>query len=502
MFRRRMVSTVVAAVVGALAGGGISGSIPAAAETDDLSRFMQQRLAWQPCHDELLDKAGAQCADVMVPLNYAEPQGRTITVAISRVPAADPTQRRGIMLSNPGGPGGLGLGFTVDMSQGFPAYPWDRYDLIGMDPRGIGRSTPVNCRWPVGSYGQSAGVDLDGFTESVATQSDLAARCEAAAGDLLPYITTRNTARDMDVIRGALGEDRINYFGASYGTYLGAVFTQMFPERADRIVLDSAVDPDRWAIGTFADMGAADEAALDAWAEWTAARDGEYHLGTTRSDVRAVVADLIARAAREPIRVGDYTVDEHWLPIVVFDNVVDPHHFDVLAAMVRPLADAAAGTPVQPDANLETELSHLLNATLTDESDDAGAAVRCGDVAEPRDPAWYWRNIEASRPTQPVFGPFANNISPCAFWTPPLEPPTAVHNSVPALILQATGDPLTAYPQGVGLHRALTGSRLVTLQDVIVHGVVTIESTCVQRAVDAYLRDGTLPAADITCRAD
>ncbi|MEV6773564.1 alpha/beta hydrolase [Nocardia sp. NPDC051030] len=494
---------MVAAAVGvcAVAAEGATGAGPAASETGDLSRFTQQRLDWQPCHEDTLDKAGAQCADVTVPLNYADPRGRSITVAISRVAAADPSHRRGIMLSNPGGPGGVGLAFTVNLNLGLPDYPWSQYDLIGMDPRGIGRSTPVDCKWPVGTYGQSAGVGLTGFEESVAAQADLAARCQAEAGDLLPYITTRNTARDMDVIRAVLGEDRINYFGLSYGTYLGSVFTQMFPERSDRIVLDSAVDPERWAIGTFADMGAADEAVLDAWADWTAARDSEYHLGATLSEVRAVVTNLIEQAARHPIRIGTYDLDDHWLPTVVFDNL-GPRSFETLATMIRQLADAAAGVPVQPGPNLEAELSHLLNATPTDEFDDAGAAVRCGDVSESRDPSSYWRAIETARATQPIFGPLANNISPCAFWLPPTEPPTAVHNSVPALILQATGDPLTAYQQGVGLHRAMTASRLLTLQDVIVHGVVTIPSTCVTQTVNAYLRNGTLPSTDLTCHAD
>ncbi len=504
MFRPRIVRwAVAAAVAGLVAGVGAWEAVsagPVAAE--GLDRFTRQRLDWRACDEEPLDRAGARCADVTVPLNYAEPQGRTITVAISRIPAADPAHRRGVMLSNPGGPGGLGLSFALNLGQGLPSYPWQQYDLIGMDPRGVGRSSRIDCRWPVGTYGQSAGIDDAGFAESVATQADLAARCQTAAGDRLPHISTRNTARDMDLIRAVLGEDRISYFGLSYGTYLGAVFTQMFPQRTDRVVLDSAVDPGQWAIGTFRDMGPADEAALDAWADWAAARDGEYRLGTTRSAVRAVVTELIATAARQPIRIGAYDLDEHWLPTVVFDHVTDPRGFDVLAAMVRQLADAAAGLAVRPGPELEAELSHLLAATPSSEFDDAGAAVRCGDVAEPRDPSWYRSAIEAARTTQPVFGPLANNISPCAFWPAPAEAPTAVHNSTPALILQATGDPLTAYRQGVGLHRALTESRLVTLQDVIVHGVVTIDSACVRQTVDAYLREGTLPSADLTCRAD
>lgn len=503
MFRRWGVFAVIAAVgAGSLTGAGVSGAEPDASEPDDPGRFTHQRLDWQPCNDDMLDQAGAQCADVTVPLNYAELRGRTITVAISRVPATDQAHRRGIMLSNPGGPGVPGLDFTLGLSLLMPSWPWNQYDLIGMDPRGIGRSTRVDCRWPFGTYRQSAGADLVGFGESIATQADLAARCQTTDSDKLPHITTRNTARDMDLIRAVLGEDRINYYGASYGTYLGAVFTQIFPERTDRIVFDSAIDPGRWTIATMQDQGAPAEAALDAWADWTAARNSEYHLGATRSDVRAVVTELIATAARHPIRIGTHDVDNHWLPMLLLSNVIDPRYFDVLATMVRQLADAAAGVPIQPSAKLESALSYLLRATPTTEFDDAGAAVRCGDVSEPRDPSWYWRNIEASRATQPVFGPVTNNITPCAFWRPPVEPPTAVHNSVPALILQATGDPVAAYQEGVGLHRAMTASQLVTLQDVIVHGVITIPSTCVGQTVDTYLRTGALPAADPLCNAD
>ncbi|ATL69363.1 alpha/beta hydrolase [Nocardia terpenica] len=472
-----------------------------ASASGGLERFYTQHPEWKACNDEGLDTAGAQCADITVPLNYAEPQGRTITVVISRLRAADPAKRRGIMLSNPGGPGGPGLDSMLNTREAMTTDVRDRYDLIGMDPRGVGRSTPVNCGWPVGFGMESAGENPASFGKSVAEQADMAARCLAAERDKLPYITTRNTARDMDVIRGALGEEKISYFGTSYGTYLGAVFTQMFPDRSDRMVLDSAVDPQRYGMGMKQDMGAANEAALDAWADWTAARNDEYRLGTTRSEVRSVVTGLIRQSASTPIRIGSYEIDDRWLPTLLFTALDDPRHYDVPADYVRRLADAAAGKPVQPSEKLETDLASLLTARPRDNS--PMIAIMCGDVSFPRDPQWYWHNVEASRATQPVFGPFVNNIISCAFWPQPVEPPTAVHNQVPALIVQATGDTRTAYEEGVGLHRAMTASRLVTLQDVRIHSVYDrFPNRCVKNAVNTYFRDGTLPTTDMSCTAD
>ncbi|MFI9504058.1 alpha/beta hydrolase [Nocardia sp. NPDC052566] len=504
---RNGVLVLAAAVVliGTVAGIGIARTVPADPPAAALDRFTHQQLEWGSCDSDLLDRAGAQCANVTVPLNYAEPRGRTISVAISRVRATDQAHRRGILLSNPGGPGGRGLDLPVRLGRAAPSYPWGLYDLIGMDPRGVGRSTPVHCGWTIGDSFQSAGADPAGFGESVATQADLAARCLAADDGMLSHITTRNTARDIDLIRTLLGEDRINYFGMSYGTYLGAVYTQMFPDRTERMVLDSAVDPARYGSDVMIqDQGAPLEEALDALADWTAARADRYRLGTTRSEVRAVVSGLIEQAARQPIRVGAYEVDDHWLPSVLFGYLHDSRRFDDAANAVRQLADAAAGQLTEPSADLAQTLSGLLDATADDAiaSVESSTAVVCGDVSAPRDPAWYRRNVESSRAGQPVFGPLVNNISPCAFWPAPVEPRVDVRNATPVLIVQATGDPVAAYGEGVGLHRTMTASRLVTLRNVIVHGAFTVPSSCVSQAVETYLRDGGLPATDLICHAD
>ncbi|WP_405167647.1 alpha/beta hydrolase [Nocardia sp. NBC_01499] len=506
MKRTKGLTAVLAAVTGLVACAGLIGcagpEAEAQPETPAPDRFYSQRLDWKACGDTRLDEAKAQCADVTVPLNYAEPQGPTLTVAISRIAATDPAQKHGVMLSNSGGPGGAGLDFMVDVGKAMTPDVRARYDLIGMDPRGVGRSSPVRCHWPIGIGLQSAGVDAASFAESVATQADLAARCAATEAARLPYITTRNTARDMDVIRGIFGVDRISYYGTSYGTYLGAVFTQMFPERSDRIVLDSAADPDNYGtVGMMQAMGPANEAALDLWADWVAARDGEYHFGTSRAQVRGAVQELIRRSADKPIRLGEYTIDDHWLPLVLFVGLDSPDQYEMLAGQIRTIADAADGKPVQLDEKLDTTLGFALRARPEDNSSQM--AILCGDVAAPRDPGFYLRNIEAARPTQPVFGPFTNNITPCAFWAPPAEPATAVRNSVPSLIVQSTGDTRTAYAGAVAMHNDLSASRMVTLRDVPIHWIFgRYQNACTYSAVNTYFRDGTLPAADVTCDKD
>ncbi|GAA2780224.1 alpha/beta hydrolase [Crossiella cryophila] len=485
---KRVTALLIAAVAGA---GLLTGTATAA-----------QRVDWKACGDKDLDAAGAQCAEVAVPLDYRQPRGRAITVAISRLKATDPGQRRGIMLSNPGGPGGPGLGLMLEVRARMSPDVQARYDLIGMDPRGIGRSTPVNCDWPVGNMLRSAGLDRAAFERNARLEAELARRCADTQGETIRHITTRNTARDMDLIRAALGEPKISYLGYSYGTYLGSVYTQLFPHRSDRIVLDSAVDSKRYPGEMIQDMGPANEQALDDWANWAAGQHAEYRLGRTGKQVRALVEDLIRQAARQPIRIGDFRVDEHVLPMVLFDGLADVRENAEFAGSIRQLADAAAGKTVRPNQALERVLGmHYLKYPQAQQS--GMAALMCGDASSRRNPERYWRDIQRSRTRQPVFGPMANNLNACAFWAPPVEPPVIVRNPVPALIVQATGDTRTVYDSGVDLHRAMSGSRLVTLQDVRTHSVFGFyPNTCVENAVNTYLRDGLLPGRDLTCRGD
>ncbi|WP_203236857.1 alpha/beta fold hydrolase [Nocardia panacis] len=454
---------------------------------------------WHQCADAGLVKEGAQCAEVTVPLDYGRLTGPTMKIAVSRIEAKDKDNRQGVLLSNPGGPASSGLDAFDLIGDVIEPEVLNRYDVIGFDPRGVARSgAPKPCGWPVSNPIRSAGVDLAGFVAETLLQAQMAGSCLTWDATTPRYLTTRNTARDMDVIRGVLGAPRISYFGLSYGTYLGAVYTQMFPGRTDRMVYDSVVDPGRYWLGMQQDWGAADEAGLDDWAAWTAEHDDTYHLGATAPEVRAGVEGLIQHAARTPIPVAGFGVDEHLLPNILWTMLRDARLNDTLARTIRTLVDLADGR--SPEIN--KELLQQVDSARTDEY-SVMAMIWCGDAPMPADPAWYWRAIEAARPTQPVFAALANNIQPCAFWPAPLEPPTVVDNAAPALILQATGDNRTPYVEAVGLHQKLSASRLVTLQDVRIHMVLRPGlSSCVLDTANAYFRDGTLPEEDRTCYAN
>ncbi|MEU5696513.1 alpha/beta hydrolase [Actinosynnema sp. NPDC020468] len=444
-----------------------------------------------------LDAAGAQCGDLAVPVDYRRPRGRTITLALSRIKASDPARRRGVLMINPGGPGGSAIrqvllaGHLPDVAA--------RYDLVGMDPRFTGRSSPLRCDWKTDTFIRSAGPDRRSFDESTAFAHDLARGCAGLDHELLRAASTRNTARDMDAVRAALGEPKVSYYGVSYGTYLGSVYLQMFASRADRFVLDSSVDPDRFGPGL---LRAVAPAVADALRDWATTATGQG-LGATAAEVLSTVDGVAKAAERRPLKVGGYAVDGHLLPFLLFAGVYqdDAESRAGLTDVVRTLRDAALGKPVTPSPALD-ELLHGLTTGEGPATDRSGTPIVCGDRAAWRDPDAYYRDIRANRAAEPLFGPLARNVNPCAFWpVSPAEPATAIGNATPVLMLGATGDPATPYPGQLALHRALTGSRLVTVPDRFRHGVFLVAgNACADAATKDYLLGGALPAADRTCR--
>ncbi|MGI5329127.1 alpha/beta hydrolase [Actinomadura nitritigenes] len=507
-------SRTLATAAAGLAAAAVAASFPAVASAapgaspdGGLGRYYSQHLAWKTCalgaDDEVgrsLDEAGARCADVTVPLDYARPGGRTITIAISRLAASDRAHRIGAMVLNGGGPGP-----AIDMPpymRGLMGAAGPRYDLIGMDPRSLGRSAPVDCHWPSATWVRSAGETRRSFRRSVAFAQDLAARCARTDGAELPYISTRNIARDMDVVRGALGERKISYNGASYGTYLGSVYATMFPGRLDRTVLDSSVDPRRWGPDLLAGTEGANDRALAGWAGWAAKRDATYGLGATRAEVLATVRDVVRASARKPLQVGRYRVDDNALVFVPFDYLGTDEDAQraALADAFRVFEKAAAG-PAEPTEELDGELAFLL--TGADSRYGSGqSAIICGDAAAPRDPEDQWRAVQSHREASPVFGPLAYGVNPCAFWpVRPREPLTEVGGPLPALMVAATGDTRTVYSGSLALHRQLPGSRMITLRGADVHAPYQrgYRNDCVTGQVNDYLLTGRLPARDRTC---
>ncbi|MFD7509002.1 alpha/beta hydrolase [Streptomyces sp. NPDC059853] len=490
------------------------------ADDDALAAYHRQHVEWADCgagtadaepatpyrigpaavsDATTLSAAGAECALLTVPLDYADPGGETLTLALSRIRAADPGRRTGVLLSNPGGPGGSGLVMPLILQQTMGEVAGD-FDLIGFDPRFVGASSPIDCGWPVGSGYRAAGAGFGDYLRGAAFQRDLAQRCRATSGDVLPYATTRNTARDMDVIRAVLGEERISYLGYSYGSYLGEVYTQLFPGRTDRIVLDGVIHPDHYTPTLLRGTERAGEEALRAWADWAAERHADYGLGTDRAAVLATVDRVITAAQREPLHIGPYRLDQYTAPLLVFSALVsdgEPQR-DWLATTTGLLLRAAAGESVEPDPGLALELEHL--TTEAGSAYGSGQmAVVCGDVAERRGLTAHWRDLRRDAARHPLVAPITRNVTPCEFWDLPAEPPTVLDNDIPALLVAATGDTRTPYEGTVKMRAEWPSSTLITL-DAMHHGVYGFYgNACVDDLVNDYLRTGVLPRQDVNC---
>ncbi|MGG2461561.1 alpha/beta hydrolase [Streptomyces sp. RGM 3693] len=476
----------------------VSAPAPATAFTAAEKSAAHQNPRWQRCGTDR--PVALQCTTVKVPLDYGDPGGRTIDIAVSRLRASSAKERRGVLLLNPGGPGGPGLDLPVDPAVKLPEKVKRQYDLIGFDPRGIGRSSPVGCGLTDAEQDVERPYQATDFAKDVQWARTVAEKCRAEAGEVLRHLTTRNTARDMDVIRAVLGEEKISYLGFSYGTYLGAVYTQMFPRRADRFVLDSAADPGRYGRGMFRAMAERAEPAFTRWTAWTARRHGTYGLGRTPAEVRRTFWDLVARADREPIDYGG----TRSTGVAIRAQRAAFSRMQKAAAWVAGLKQAAEEQG--PSGAPERAPGPLPPASARDvPSDNAAAgawAVLCGDTRTswPRDPEQYRRDAIRDKARYPLSGDFASNVMPCAFWKPGSEPGTTVNNTVRALILQNEWDLTTPLAGGRAMHRALRGSRMVTVVGGEGH-IVNGTNSCADKSAAAYLTTGRLPAGDLNCRA-
>ncbi|MFD6240207.1 alpha/beta hydrolase [Streptomyces diastaticus] len=454
-------------------------------------------IRWSDCATEAYPTL--QCGTVRVPLDHARPDGRRITLALSRVPHTAKSSL-GPLLVNPGGPGGSGLSLAGHVAAALPKEVAARYDVVGFDPRGVGGSEPaLDCR-----PGHFAAVRPDTLPLTPAVEranteraAAFAAACGERHGDLLPYLDTRSAARDLDVIRAALGAPRISYLGYSYGTYLGAVYAKLFPERVRRLALDSAVDPDGvW----YADNLAQNRAFEDrhrAFLAWVARHDAVYGLGTDPATVEQAWSRMRAAVAADPAggTVGAAELEDTFVPGGYYDG-----YWPRLATAFAAYAEDGKSAPLVAAYRALAE---------SDASDDNGysvyTAVQCRDAAWPR----RWNQWRADAWRAHAKAPFLtwNNTwynAPCASWpVPPLTPPDVTNTAIPpALVLQATGDAATPYEGAVSLHRKLRGSSLVVEEGGGNHGVTLGGNACLDGHLARYLADGTVPRASGTGEAD
>ncbi|MEV7439997.1 alpha/beta hydrolase [Streptomyces sp. NPDC091204] len=461
---------------------------------------LRQKPAWHRCSPE--QPASYECATLKVPLDYRRPDGRSIDLAISRIKSENPAKRHGVMLLNPGGPGGSGLDLPLMMNESMPKEVRDQYDLIGFDPRGVGASNPITCGLDEAEQNFDRAYRPETFGSDVTWARTVADKCREKAGTVLPYITTRNTARDMDTIRAVLGERKLSYLGYSYGTYLGAVYTQMFPDRTDRFVLDSGVDPKLIWRGMIQVWATEAEPAFARWTQWAAQRSAEYGLGDSPKAVSDTFWALVARADKEPIDLEGMKVDGDMIRaargVFFYPAQATP--------LVAALKAAAEGRPL-PEGMTVTELKRLLTGgaaaePATDNGTAVFWAVVCGDTGSwPRYTEQYERDAAKDKARYPLYGDIASNIKPCAFWDRPVEAATPMNKKANVLTVQNEWDSQTPLVSGQGMHRALKGSRMVLAAGGEGHGVYLVDpASCANAPVHAYLTTGELPAQDVTCQ--
>lgn len=494
MIRHRRAAALAALVLTASGLGAVSA---VSAESAELREVYGQEVRWSPCDFD--PEVG--CATVEVPLDYADPTGKRISIAISRQAATDPAGRRGVLLANPGGPGGSGLvasgadGKSVSWpKQRFAGTPLSRYyDLIGFDPRGVGRSTPLSCEEPEVPRPLSSRPTEADFAAAVRWAEQAEAGCEKAGGVLRRHINTRDTARDMDVIRAVLREDKVNYIGYSYGTYLGAVYGSMFPRHLGRSVLDSAVHGHLDWRRT--DMGSAVAAKrnVEQWADWVARRAGRFGLGASQADVLATVETVSAALPDRPERFGSQRT--RFDKEMGFLSSLRPD-WERLADLVRTTRDTGEfPQPTPPAGGSGTSLvtGYLpVNQTIHCETDwPADLDVYRRDVALFSEKYPYGSGASVALP------------DPCTFrsFTPKEEATRLERDGYPAgVVVQAEGDIQTEYSGGVEMARVL-GHRLITVADDGNHGqYARRNNTCVDDVVTRYLLDGDLPGSDLTCQ--
>ncbi|WP_328662494.1 alpha/beta fold hydrolase [Nocardia salmonicida] len=507
-FAVAMVASMVCAV--AIAGcGPVEISAPKAGRQVD---FHDQAIAWHDCEtgadDEVgrrLAAVGAQCGEFSAPLDYASPAGKTITVAVARRPASDPARRLGTLVVETGGPGPSrdGVAILIDGPEGGHGAPdvAERYDVVGFDPRFFGASTPLECGWPTSQYlrvAQTTPGDRAGFDRAAAAARDLAMRC-APWRELLPHASTRTVARDLDLLRTLLGEPSLSYLGWSWGTYLGAVYAQMFGEHVDRLVLDSPLDPRAAGPDLTRDTAPADAAALEDWARWAAAQD--LGLGTTSAAVLGEVDDLIERVRHAPISLAGVTVTADLIPGLLLTVDDSAESYIAFGSQIRALIDASRGVQVEPPPALAIKLALYADTGVTPEFGfSATVANQCADRPA-RAVEDYFVDIERHRAQEPLFGALARHLGPCAMWPASSnEPATDIGNQVPALLVGADGDPVAPSAGLRALRAVMPAARSLTLRPAFRHGVYLFDgSACIDDAVTAYLLDGVLPSVDTTC---
>ncbi|NPC98282.1 alpha/beta fold hydrolase [Nocardioides sp. zg-DK7169] len=464
----------------------------------DLQEFYDQTVDWQRCSGE----GDFECAQVEVPLDYADPDAESIELALLRAPATDPEARIGSLLVNPGGPGAPGTTYAAQSSQAFRPELTRVYDIVGFDPRGTGSSSPVDC---VPDAALDRYLAQDPVPDSDAEAGDLVfltrafnRGCVERSGEIAAHVSTAEAARDLDVLRAALDEDTLTYFGASYGTQLGATYAELFPDRVGRMVLDGGVDVTLDARESSLGQARGFETALRAYVQ-NCVDAGDCFLGDSVEAGLERISGLLDDLDAKPLPTQD---GREVGPGTAFLGIATPlynrTYWDLLDQALQRAFDGD-GTVLQLLA--DSYASRGPDGYL-DNSTEAIVAVRCLDdpasVPAGRIPEEFAAFDEAA----PTFGRvFAWGLLGCVGYSARSEEePLDIRGegAAPILVIGTTRDPATPYEWSVALADTLESGVLLT-RDGDGHTGYNAGNACVDEIVEAYLIDGTVPEDGQRC---
>jgi pimeloyl-ACP methyl ester carboxylesterase len=495
-----VVSVALTATACTASGGATPGEARPSGTPAGLETYYKQKPAWTDC------KGGFQCADLKVPRNYGAPGNGQMKIAVIRLPAHDKAHRVGSLVTNPGGPGGSGVKFIRESGQAFGKALRSRFDLVGFDPRGVGESDPVRCL---------SSKDLDRYfsidtspddqkevADLVSTSKAFAAGCDAKSGTNLPYVGTVNAARDMDVLRAALGDKRLSFLGFSYGTYLGAFYANQFPKNVRALVLDGAVDPKLSANEVNLEQARGFETALRAFAA-DCLKQPDCPLGKGSVDeALKKVSDLQRKTDRTPLKstLGDgRQVTEAFVTLGIATALYNKQSWPALRLALK--------QAMEGDGTMLLRLSDLLvereeNGQYTNQT-EANMAINCLDKPYPGDLKGVQQAAEESKKSAPRFGPFVVWGSlPCSYWpTKNTQQPQAVaaRGAAPIVVVGTTRDPATPYKWAKNLAGELESGRLLTLEGDG-HTAYLQGNPCISKAIEHYLVTEQPPKEGTTCR--
>jgi pimeloyl-ACP methyl ester carboxylesterase len=473
-------------------------------------------LSWAACGTTANGTAaGVQCATADLPMDYDQPDGEQVHIAVARVPARDQAQRIGSLFFDFGGPGAPSIDYLQGQGAGIFGPLNARFDIVGFDPRGVGQSTPsIDCKINPGTQASPqqmptpGGLDVDALVASAKSYVDT---CLANNGAILEHISTANVARDMDALRAAVGDEKLSYLGFSYGTFLGATYAALFPDRYRALVLDGALDAEQYIhqpVDVTTAQAGGFEGALNRFMAACAA-DQKACSGFGGHDPLAAYDSLLKSAEKTPIQADAYTRDPR--PVTAEDIreataalLYAKQAWGLLAAA---LADAASGNGAIVRALIDQVVRPRRDDGSLDPFGDRFFAIAASEQEWPTDVDSYLRRGEHERADFPHFwSSFAYAEIPFALWPKhdgdAYGGPFTTGSSAPTtLVVGTTHDPATPYPGAVALVKQARNARLLTM-DGDGHTAYGGNSSCIDSAVEAYLFDGALPAKGTVCKQE